>query len=999
MSTLHIISHTHWDREWYRTYQQFRLQLVHLIDNLLAILDHDPYFLHFMLDGQTIVLQDYFAIRPEREAELTAYMHNGRILTGPWYILPDEFLVSPEAHIRNLLQGERDSVKYGSKMNIGYLPDTFGHIGQMPQILSGFGLETAALWRGIDGQPCELWWQAPDGTRIFLINLHESYSNGAGLPTTDPKAFSQTLSKLDQNLQPFSASQHRLIMFGTDHMEPAPETSSLIRYADEELGDTQVIHSTLPDYLESLKTDLDFNQLPVVEGELRSSKRAHLLPGVLSTRMWIKQRNHTCEILLEKWAEPFSVWASLLEGDSFQERPNHNAEERLSHPAALLQQAWRLLMENHPHDSICGCSIDQVHDEMRPRFDQVEQVGEEITSQSLAAIQSSVNTAHIPAKVVEAQAAILVFNPSSFPLSGISNTRIQLPDGMDDFDLLDRNGNSLPYSLGGRDNASLFNMTLPADEFKNLIGMVHNGKIANLTMTSMTVERQADTVELHFIMLEGPNIEVNAWKDWMEIVQAYLSDETVKYFHITAQAADSFELSFVAKDVPGCGLATFWLRKKTSVSPSPMKLGRLGKFLLPVAYRLSSVKVFQRLAEMRQPDIMKPPYTIENEYFLIEASSKDGSLNLEVKQDGLHYRNLNRFMDGADCGDEYNYSPPRNDKFFTVQKIKKVRLEKTAFLQKLILDLEMTLPKSLTAERDGRSSETVVVPITTQVSLINGIPRIDIQTKIDNAAQDHRLRVHFPAPFKVMEAWYDGHFEIIRRAIGVPPWDDTWAEEPRPEKPQRAFTALYGERSGLMIANRGLPEVEALQNPNGYSEIALTLMRCVGWLSRDDFSTRHSHAGPYLPTPGAQLQNTSIFDYSIIPYSSNPEAFQAACRQAYAFTAPLRSTIAQIHAGTIPPDSALIQVDPPSFIISAIKTTENQRYQGKSTWIVRGYNPQDKTIQVKLKPWRRANRADLVNLAEIPQKEIELSEDGSAVLSVNPQQIVSIQFTHQMDSP
>ena len=151
MQTLHVISHTHWDREWYLTFQQFRLKLVHLIDKLLEILDEDPDFKYFMLDGQTIVLDDYLQIRPDMEEVLRQHIQKGRILIGPWHILPDMFLVSPEARIRNLLQGARTARKFGPKMPIGYIPDPFGHPGQVPQILKRFGIEAAALWRGVGG--------------------------------------------------------------------------------------------------------------------------------------------------------------------------------------------------------------------------------------------------------------------------------------------------------------------------------------------------------------------------------------------------------------------------------------------------------------------------------------------------------------------------------------------------------------------------------------------------------------------------------------------------------------------------------------------------------------------------------------------------------------------------------------------------------------------------------------------------------------------------------
>ena len=149
MQHLHVVSHTHWDREWYRTFQQFRLQLVHLVDNLLTILDSNSNYLHFMLDGQTIVLEDYLQMRMANFPRLQKLIQENRILIGPWYILPDEFLVSPEATIRNLLLGQETAREFGPVMQIGYLPDTFGHIGQIPQIVKGFGMQTACAWRGL----------------------------------------------------------------------------------------------------------------------------------------------------------------------------------------------------------------------------------------------------------------------------------------------------------------------------------------------------------------------------------------------------------------------------------------------------------------------------------------------------------------------------------------------------------------------------------------------------------------------------------------------------------------------------------------------------------------------------------------------------------------------------------------------------------------------------------------------------------------------------------
>ena len=145
-----IVPHTHWDREWYAPFQRYRVQLVHLVDDLLDLLEADPSFTRFLLDGQTAVIDDYLAVRPEAEPRLRALAGAGRLQVGPWMILMDEFMVSGETIVRNLQHGLARAAALGgdAAMRVGYLPDMFGHIAQMPQLLRLAGLEHAVVWRG-----------------------------------------------------------------------------------------------------------------------------------------------------------------------------------------------------------------------------------------------------------------------------------------------------------------------------------------------------------------------------------------------------------------------------------------------------------------------------------------------------------------------------------------------------------------------------------------------------------------------------------------------------------------------------------------------------------------------------------------------------------------------------------------------------------------------------------------------------------------------------------
>ena len=958
MHTIHLVTHTHWDREWYMTFQQFRLKLVHMVDELLDILDKDPHFASFLLDGQTIVLDDYLLMRPDRRGDLFKHIQAGRIKIGPWHILPDEFLVSPEATIRNLLQARRSGGEFGPLMQVGYVPDPFGHIGQLPQILNGFGITSACVQRGLSDEPCEFFWQASDGSRVFMAYLRDGYGNAADLPNNDPLRFTSEVRRLTGMLAPFSASGHILLMWGTDHKEASPGTSRMVAAAQGQLDGDILIHSSLEEYIDAARAALEGKEIPVIRGELRSSKRHALLPNVLSTRMWIKQRNRACETLLEKWAEPFSTWADLVCGDKL-------PPGALRQPAAILRQAWRLLMDNHPHDSICGSSIDQVHDEMLPRFDQVDQIGERITAQSLEALGATINTIHpFAAGAPDGTGEfipIVVFNPTGCRRSDYVSLTFDAPGGVNDFDLLDETGVNLPFETTGLGSQDLLNLAMTPDEFGRAINMVSEGHVAGMTLQEIEVHREASQVMIKIILSDNAMPNLPAWFEGVEKIKVCLEDPSITTYHMHARCAATTHLAFAAVDVPGFGYRTFWVRGKPDQKQAekpPIRLSPLARTLMPLAARLTQSPLAGRLMKVLNPEKdSRPPYVIENEFLRVEAT-QDGTLLLTDRRSGAVYPGLNRFVDGGEGGDEYNYSPPAKDRQVTA-KLKRVRVLHGQVRQTLELHLELDVPEKLADDRKSRSSQTVRLALVTRASLTQGVPRLDIHTEIDNQARDHRLRVHFPAPFAVHQASYDGHFEIVRRPIGLPAFDETWNEQPRPEVPQRAFTCLSDGKLGLAIANRGLPEVETLEKPavGGQAEIALTLLRCVGWLSRDDLPGRKGPAGPAMETPGAQMIGKWEFDYAILPFAG-PES-SAVYWQAYTFESPLRAVSAPVQDGLRPSSGSFLQVEPAEFVVSAVKTTEDE-----TGWLVRGYNLSDKEITVRLKPWKLFTHVERANLAE-----------------------------------
>src|SRR6202158_6310374 len=285
-TTVHVVPHTHWDREWYATFETFRAQLVELWDQLLALTEADPDF-RFLMDGQTVVIDDYLEIRPQAQARLEGAIRRGQIQVGPWYTLPDEFLVSGETLLRDLQRGIAAAEAHGGSMRVGYVPDSFGHAAQMPQLYQQLGFRYAAVWRGV---PLEIdrvafSWEAPDGSRILTAYMGNSYAQGVDLPT-EPAALAARIASALDAIAPFRPTADVLLMNGNDHVLPQGALNAAIRGASGRLNGTIIRLARLDDYLATLPSE----GWPRWRGELRSSARANVLMGTLSVRVTDKQR-------------------------------------------------------------------------------------------------------------------------------------------------------------------------------------------------------------------------------------------------------------------------------------------------------------------------------------------------------------------------------------------------------------------------------------------------------------------------------------------------------------------------------------------------------------------------------------------------------------------------------------------------------------------------------------------------------------------------------------
>lgn len=429
---VHALAHTHWDREWYHPLSRFRARLVALIDALLAY-PNPP----FLLDGQAIVLADYLAVRPERTDEIARALATGALEAGPWFVLADNLIPSGEAIVRNLEAGQRVLRRLGAASpRVAYCPDTFGHPAAMPMIAKEFGCEVSIVWRGFGGasfpRADSAWWSSPDGSRVLLHHLPpDGYEFGSALPTSQAAA-RERWSRVASALRARNALNVALLTCGADHHALAPDFSAALAQLDRAASDdnARVVRSSLSDVASALlvaahsraTSPTQSHALPSVEGELRDSYGyTWTLQGTFGTRAYQKRANARLERALLRDVEPWGALGWLHAADAMRD-VSRDGRITLAQIPALIAQTWESLLTTHPHDTLCGCSIDDVAMAMTARQREVAGVIPELRAQSIAlALGHNVVAARERAV---GTGAVVIRNSSSAARSGIAEIQV-----------------------------------------------------------------------------------------------------------------------------------------------------------------------------------------------------------------------------------------------------------------------------------------------------------------------------------------------------------------------------------------------------------------------------------------------------------------------------------------------------------------------------------------------------------------------------------------------
>ncbi|MCS2153472.1 mannosylglycerate hydrolase [Scandinavium goeteborgense] len=747
VSRVHITPHMHWDREWYFTTEESRILLVNNMEEILTRLEQDPEYKYYVLDGQTAILEDYFAVKPENHTRVKALVQTGKLIIGPWYTQTDTTVVAGESIVRNLMYGMRDCLSFGEPMKIGYLPDSFGMSGQLPHIYNGFGIKRAMFWRGCSERhgtdKTEFLWRSQDGSEVTTQVLPLGYAIGKYLPE-DEAGLRKRLDSYFEVLEKASQTKEILLPNGHDQMPLQQNIFAVMDKLREIYPQREFVMSRFEEVFERIEQQRD--ALATLTGEFNDGKYMRVHRTIGSTRMDIKIAHARIENKIVNVLEPLAALAWTL---------------GFEYHHGLLEKMWKEILKNHAHDSIGCCCSDKVHREIMSRFWLAEDMADSLVTFYMRKIVD--NMAHSEGD------KLTLFNLMPWPRDEVVNTTIRLRASR--FRLTDSDGQDVPYFI----------------------------------------------------------------RDKREIDPGLVDRQIVHY--------GNYE-PFMEYDIQ--------LRQ---VLPA---MGWLTLHVLPGAEGQQSNVPEQRDA------------LLENSAWRITLNA-DGTLKMEDKDSGLVYDRVLEFEDGSDDGDEYDYSPSREEWLLTsAEGTHQHSVTHDAWQSRAVIRSTLAVPLNL-AERAARQTGGLLACETT-ITLSHHGRRVEFDVKVLNQADDHRVRVRIPVPYKAESVLTDTQFGSLSRPVqdeAMHVWQaEGWKEAPVPVWNFLNYAALQQGPHGLALFTEGLREVEIIGESQ--STFALTLLRGVGLLGKEDLLLRPGRpSGIKMPVPDSQVRGELHCRFSLLPFSGS----------------------------------------------------------------------------------------------------------------------------------
>lgn len=829
LSQVYITPHMHWDREWYFTAEASRILLVNNMAEILDRLEQDAAYPCYVLDGQTAILEDYFAVCPENRERVRALVAAGRLVIGPWYTQTDTMIVSGESILRNLLYGLRDCRAFGAPMRIGYLPDSFGMSSQLPHLYNGFGIRRAMLWRGCSERHgtrhTEFLWQSRDGSEVAVQVLPLGYAIGKYLPT-DEEGLRKRLDDYFTVLENASLTQVILLPNGHDQMplqQNIHEVLATLRRLYPQRTFVMGRFEPVFERIEALRP-----QLPVLRGEFNDGKYMRVHRTISSTRMDIKLAHAAIENKIVNQLEPLATIAWSLGFD---------------YPHGLLERMWKGILKNHAHDSISCCCSDQVHRDVMARFQRAEDQAESLIQFTLRKIAD--NMPALPGATAD---ALCMVNLMPYARHEVIMARVRLRAGR--FAITDEQGDPVPYFICAR--------------------------------------RETDPG-----LVDRQIVHYGNYQPFMEY------------------------------DI------------------------QLAQTLPPMGYR--TLAIHPDVAGAALPAPSQAAAQLENPYYRIRVNA-NGTLTIRDRLTGCCYEQVLELEEGSDDGDEYDYSPSRQEWLrYSTESAVTTAIEHQPWQSIAHIRLRMAVPATLAQRAERRADGYIDVQC--RVTLAHHSRRIDIAMTLDNQADDHRLRVLIPVPFTSQTLLADNQFGCITRPVNdsaMADWEaEGWKEAPVPVWQLMNFAALTDGKQGLALFTEGLREVEVISdrhNNSNHNTLALTLFRSVGMLGKASLLLRPGRpSGISLPTPDSQMRGRLQCAFSLFSFSGDPLA-AGVMQQARAAMTPIRCY------NKIPYDA--MKLNPAPFctprhysllamaesgpVLSALKKAED-----REELVIRVYNPDE----------------------------------------------------------
>ncbi len=860
---IHVVVNTHWDREWVYPFEETRLLLVEFMDQLIEILKKDPDFHSFTLDSQTVCLEDYLELRPEKREDIVNLVQSGKLIIGPWYSLPEEFIVNGESLVRNLLIGHRVAQSFGKVSKIGYTPFSYGQTSQMPQIYNGFGIDTIIFYRGINTPKSEFIFEGPDGSRLlgmrfgclsrfsYYIYVYRvlrygsddvyafyNWDRGAGplrlASTSRPRAhyyitdpsnkmwnvepIQEQLQKLVNDESQHFTTPHICCMEGFDSSSPDEKESEIIKLCQKLLPEHEIRLSNLEEFMQAMRECV--KNPTVIYGESRdpgaTGKWTHLMGDVISARFRVKKANHQSEMMLQRGAEPWCAISNVLGKEYFR-----NA----------LTRAWKLLLQNHPHDTITGGGIDQMEKDALSRAEQISIISEGLMRRALQHIYSKINLSNVPVK----ESVFVVFNPSPFERNHVLSVYIDVPENMgyESFEIIDPETN---------------------------------------TVCSVQVQEQFETGTL-VRNLQDISIELRS--------KRFLTHVDVN-------------------NIPALGYKTYYV--KPAENNPPIEVNNIFKtpFILENEYLYIT-------------------FNNDGTFNLTDKETGSKFTNLHYFEDTGETGHSWIHMEPDENETIYSYASPAK---FVVEVnghlLTRIRIDYVmnipSGLERNITELDREAEKNYTK----RKEEKVPLDITSYFTLRKGSRQLEITTKVKNNARNHRLRLIFPTGLeKATHSFAEMAFDVVRRPIHVST-DNPYYGRPNPQYPMHRFVDVSdGEIGFAVINNCGLREYEVMDEP--IRPVAITLFRAFTFRNAPIFGRWDVYPEMELSQCLGELE----FSYSIYPHKGTWE--NGVIKEAEKLNANLEPVQAgPIKGGHLPLSQSFLEIEGEPLQITALKLAEDR---------------------------------------------------------------------------